>query len=77
MNGWTQERRAKQSEMIRSWQPWLHSTGARTPEGKAKVARNPWRGGHRDKMREMIRLVNEEIRMAQRLVGSLQNESKG
>jgi hypothetical protein len=33
-NGWTDERRAKQSAMIHSWKPWTQSTGARTQQGK-------------------------------------------
>jgi len=32
-NGWTPERKAKQSQLIRDWKPWEHSTGARTIEG--------------------------------------------
>ena len=32
---WTPERKAKQSQAIRQWQPWLKSTGAKTAEGKA------------------------------------------
>lgn len=40
MNGWTPERRARQAELIRQWRPWEHSTGARTPEGKAKASQN-------------------------------------
>ena len=39
-NGWTPERKAKQSELIRQWKPWQHSTGAKTVEGKAIVAKN-------------------------------------
>ena len=31
---WTEEQRARQAALIRSWQPWTRSTGARTPEGK-------------------------------------------
>jgi hypothetical protein len=37
---WTPEARAQQSELIRTWQPWKHSTGARTPQGKAISAQN-------------------------------------
>ena len=37
---WTLEARARQSELIRGWQPWKDSTGARTPEGKAISAQN-------------------------------------
>ena len=39
-NGWTPERKAKQSELIRQWKPWDKSTGAKTVEGKAIVAKN-------------------------------------
>jgi len=39
-NGWTHERRARQAELIHSWQPWTKSTGARTPEGKAITSQN-------------------------------------
>ncbi|HUX81254.1 MAG TPA: hypothetical protein VMV35_00295 [Halothiobacillus sp.] len=40
MPRWTDEARAKQSALIRTWRPWEHSTGAKTPEFKAKVAAN-------------------------------------
>lgn len=39
-NGWTLERRKKQSELIKNWQPWQKSTGAKTVEGKNKVSQN-------------------------------------
>lgn len=42
-NGWTPERQARQAAAIHSWQPWAHSTGARTPEGRAKSSRNAFR----------------------------------
>jgi len=61
-NGWTPERRARQAELIRSWRPWERSTGAQTPEGKAKVARNAWRGGRKQKLRDQTRMTNELIR---------------
>jgi len=41
--GWTPEQRAKQSELIQSWKPWHHSTGAKTPEGKIKSSKNAFR----------------------------------
>lgn len=43
-SGWTDERRAKQSEAIRRWQPWNLSTGPRTDEGKARSSRNADKG---------------------------------
>ena len=38
-NGWTAERRARQSLAILRWEPWAHSTGPRRRGGKALVAR--------------------------------------
>jgi len=52
---WTAEQRAAQSKAIHTWQPWQHSTGAKTAEGKAIVSRNAYRGG----MRPFLRLINE------------------
>src|SRR5262247_1909350 len=43
--GWTLERRARQRRGIWRWRPWQHSTGPRTDEGKARSARNAYRGG--------------------------------
>lgn len=43
-SSWTPERRAKQAEAIRRWQPWNKSTGPRTKEGKARSSRNADRG---------------------------------
>jgi len=50
-NCWAAERRQKQAEAIRRWCPWPHSTGPRTAEGKARVARNAYRGGERPYLR--------------------------
>ena len=44
-NGWTFERRQKQSEMIRNWQPWKMSTGAKTFEGKGVSKMNAFKHG--------------------------------
>jgi len=60
----TPEHRAKRAELIRRWKPWENSTGAKTPEGKARVAKNAWRGGVRQRLREEARMVNELIQMA-------------
>ena len=37
---WTPEARARQAALIHAWAPWTRSTGATTPEGKAKSAQN-------------------------------------
>ena len=68
MNGWSKERRARQAELIRGWQPWAKSTRPKSDEGKERVSRNAWRGGHRERLRELSKLVNTEIRQAQDLV---------
>lgn len=39
-HGWTNERRARQSALIRFWEPWKRSTGPRTVKGKAKSSGN-------------------------------------
>jgi len=45
MNGWTPERRKRQAELIKSWQPWTRSTGARTSAGKARSSLNAVKHG--------------------------------
>lgn len=57
--GWTPERRARQAELIRRWQPWKASTGPRTVEGKAVSAMNRYRGGIREKLRLLRRHLVE------------------
>ena len=57
-NGWTLERRQRQSEAIRTWRPWESSTGPRTPEGKAKVAQNSYKGAERIVLRRLARVLN-------------------
>ena len=54
-NGWTAERKAKQAAAIQKWKPWTRATGPKTLEGKAKVARNSWKGGKRLAFRASMR----------------------
>ena len=70
-NGWTFERRAKQAELIRQWQPWKQSTGPKSVEGKQLVGSNAYKGGHRSKLREIIKMVNSEVRASRELVSRL------
>ncbi|BFN14820.1 hypothetical protein MspRI1_28310 [Marinobacter sp. RI1] len=58
-NGWTPERRAKQAELIRQWQPWRGSTGPTSDDGKARVSRNAWKGGVRPQLRELSKALRE------------------
>ena len=68
MHGWSKERRERQAELIRQWQPWAKSTGPKSAEGKERVARNAWRGGHRQKLRDLAKMVNAEIRAARQTI---------
>ena len=62
-NGWTSERRAKQSQMMQEWRPWEKATGPRTPEGKSVSSRNADKGGTRPMLRELARLLRENDEM--------------
>ena len=66
-SGWTPERREKMRTLIHSWAPWQQSTGPRTPEGKARVSRNGYKGGKRADLREALRLMREFDRETRRL----------
>lgn len=59
---WTPERRVRQAELIRLWKPWEKSTGPRTSDGKAKAARNAWKGGKWRELRELRRMLGAELR---------------
>lgn len=48
---WDSAQRAAQSAAIHTWQPWQHSTGPRTAEGKAIINRNAYHGGARPLIR--------------------------
>lgn len=61
-HGWTPERRARQAALIRTWQPWEQSTGPRTTEGKARTARNGFKGGRWLELRELTKAMNEVLR---------------
>lgn len=69
-NGWTPARRQRQSGFIKQWKPWAQATGPRSPDGKARVARNAWQGGRRMRLRGLVRLVNAEVRQAQELLAT-------
>jgi len=62
-NGWTLERRARQAELIRQWRPWEKATGPRTWEGKATVARNAYKGGTWQLLRELGHALSEQRKL--------------
>ncbi|CAK0770194.1 transposase [Gammaproteobacteria bacterium] len=65
--GWSLESRAKQSQAIRQWRPWERSTGPKTPEGKARVAANPYKGNWRGELQAMRKALREQIEALRRL----------
>ena len=67
-NGWSQERRRRQSELIRKWKPWLASTGPRTKRGKIEASQNARKHGLRS---AEIRLVGAVIAGCRRFTGSI------
>lgn len=62
MSAWTPERRQRQREAIQRWKPWNQSTGPKSPEGKARVARNAWTGGHTVMLRQLVEELNQAMR---------------
>ena len=66
-NGWTPERKAKQSELIQSWKPWEKSTGAKTIEGKAISSRNAYKGGSLSLMKVIASALRDYKQMLKML----------
>ena len=62
MRHWTPAERQRQAELIRIWQPWKHSTGAKTAEGKAISARNAFTGGLMQKIKSLNSELNAILR---------------
>ena len=60
--GWTPERRKRQRQAIQQWKPWQQSTGPKSPEGRAVVARNAWTGGHWLELRQALKGLNQAMR---------------
>ena len=67
MPRWTLETRLKQAAAIRGWLPWTLSTGPVTAAGKARVARNGWKGGVRAKVSNWHRAVSQIVENVEKL----------
>lgn len=70
-NGWTPDRRAKHSQAIQRWKPWLQATGPKSPEGKAMVAKNAYKGRRRPVLRAAIRALKLAMRLQTRFIETL------
>lgn len=65
---WTPEQREKQAELIHNWQPWTHSTGAKTEDGKFNSSMNAWKGGKREEQRARNRECKAILTMSKLLL---------
>lgn len=65
MSSWTPERRKRQADLIQRWRPWKQSTGPRSANGKARAARNAYKGAGRNNLRRLGRLLREYDRALQ------------
>jgi hypothetical protein len=72
-NGWTPERRARQSQKIREWKPWQQSTGPRTLKGKQKTSQNAWDHGFRSK--DMVE-INDFLRRQRNYINALKTRHR-
>ncbi len=61
-HGWAPQRRARQASLSHTWKPWERSTGPRTDEGKARTARNAFKGGQWLVIRELTKGMNDLLR---------------
>lgn len=73
---WTDERRARARETALQVKPWLKSTGPKTPEGKAKVAMNRYRGGVRPLRRAARRDCKAGIKALDAVTAWLEMEER-
>ena len=55
------ERRARQATLIRTWKPWERCPGPRSSGGKARTARNGFKGGLRGELRELMKALNATL----------------
>jgi hypothetical protein len=60
-NGWTPERRKRQSETIKRWKPWEQSTGAKTNQGKEKSKMNALKHGARSIAWKSMALILKKL----------------
>jgi len=61
-------RATKLTAVQHRWKPWKQSTGANTLEGKKQSSQNAYKTGKSLEIREMIKKINELLRMQKNLM---------
>jgi 3-methyladenine DNA glycosylase Mpg len=72
---WTDEQKARQAALIRSWKPWTRSTGARTPEGKKISSMNVLVGNAN--RAAALAIAKEELKAVQATIRKLSRGREG
>ena len=68
-NGWTPERRKRQTEMIKSWKPWKQSTGPKSEEGKESCKMNAQKhGGYSAEMKALRGFLRKQDNILEELL---------
>ena len=63
----TPEHRALRAELIRKWKPWEKSTGPKSEEGKRRSAMRGYKGGTRQLLRDLARMLLEQAEALKRI----------
>lgn len=73
-NGWTEERRKRQSMIIHYWNPSGRSTGPKTDMGKSRSSLNAMKHGNRSKHSQKAMSIFKKIFQLQALIQNQVNE---
>lgn len=60
-NGWTPDRKTRQAKAIQRWKPWQRATGPKSPQGKAIVSRNAFKGARRPTFRSEMKILRASL----------------
>jgi hypothetical protein len=69
MPRWTKSAKKRQSELIKQWKPWNHSTGPRTSEGKQISSQNARSGS--EEIQIMLNYAKQTSTTIKRINGKL------
>lgn len=74
---WTEQQKQRQSELIQKWKPWKSSTGAKTPQGKARSSQNALKHGLRSTEALAIhKEASQELKQLKLLLNKMEQATK-